>query len=120
MRFTRQDFKYPSMEHYFSLSKDTSPGTDRFDTLLDYMKECTKIKYKLAKTWLLKIDAVRSLVLDELVLDFSDAYGADDEFLSRCFAGIEITFSDGNPANIIFSGTDDRCISERYLRNSRC
>ena len=108
MSLTGQDYECPSLKHYFALPNNTTSGTGRLDCLLDYIKECHKTKYKLMMIWDAKIDAVMSLKLNELTLNFSDAYGPDGEFLGRWFADTTHCLSAGTAAKFLILGMDGR------------
>lgn len=110
MRLTRQNYKYPSLDDYFDLPYITTSSIDRLNCLLNYMRECEKIKYRLVRTWLGKIFAVMALQksLDELILDVSDAYGPDGVFFGRDLATTAAGFAAGMPVELIVLGMDNR------------
>ena len=108
LRPTKQDYKYRSLDRYFALPNDPSFASDRFGCLLAYMAECHRTRHKLVNIWLRKIGALAALQLSQLVLDFSDAYGSDGEFLGRSFAIPEDEIQNDGPAHVLVLGTDDR------------
>lgn len=109
LRLTRQDYRYPSPDDYFDLPYITTPTIDGLDCLLNYMRDCERLKSKLLGTWLGKIHAVTTLVqrLDELVLDVSDAYEPDGDFFGRDLANATVGCTGGTPVKLIVLGIDD-------------
>lgn len=109
VKFTRHDYTDPTLERFLTPPRGTAPTTgDGLDSLIDYIGESAKAKSQLMRIWLAKLDFVVSLKLDELVLDFGDAYGPDGEFVGRRFANAANSFSAHTPAKITILGTDDR------------
>lgn len=114
MRFTRHDCVHPSLDHYFVLPDITTPSTDRLDCLLHYMKDCAKLASELLRTWFENFGAIKALEqrFDELVLDVSDAYGPDGDFLGRDFRNAILPptardFAGGTPVKFTVLGIDN-------------
>lgn len=76
------------------------------------MRECAKFGSELVRTWLGKFGAVRAIKqrLDELVLDVSDAYAPDGDFLGRDIIGAIVLrrtardFAGGTPVKFVVLG----------------
>lgn len=109
VRFTRHDYKEPSPEHFYSLFRKTAPANDDpLNSLMDYIRKSANAKSHLMQIWLRKLDHLLSLKLDELVLDFKDAYGPDGEFVGRRFTGIANSNPRHTSATVTVLGMKDR------------
>lgn len=106
MSFTTHDHCHSSLDFYFA--EDAQDTRNALEILQSYRQECAGVACKLTTTWWQKFYEVSFLRLDYCILDFTEAYAPDGEYLGVQVARELIQFCHGLPAEFfIYAPTQD-------------
>ena len=96
LSFTTHDHFHPSLDSYFA--GDAQDTRNALEVLQSYRHEFAGYACKLTMTWWQSFYAVACLQLDYCILDFTEAYAPDGEYVGVQVARLLVRFCYGLPA----------------------
>lgn len=106
LSFTTHDHVQRSLDFYFD--EDAQDMRNALEVLRSYRDECAAFVCRLTMTWWEKFYEVALLQLDYCILDFTEAYAPDGEYLGVQVARTLSSFCYGRPAEFfIYAPTQD-------------
>ena len=101
MAFKTHDCILSSLKAYFEPNQGITSNV--LEILRGYCDQCTTISLQLIEIWIGKFWAITFLRLESFVLDLSDTYAPDGEYLGACIAWQLPRFAHGLPGSFTVS-----------------